>query len=49
MALAIDITDERDLSNEARCELLLKKSKVMLFKKGSQFSKILSKLSRAER
>ena len=25
MALAIDITDGRGLSNEARCELLLKK------------------------
>ena len=30
MALAIDITDGRCLSNEARRELLLKKSKVML-------------------
>ena len=31
MALAIDITDGRDLSNEAHRELLLKKSKVMLY------------------
>ena len=29
LALAIDITNGRGLSNEARCELLLKKSKVM--------------------
>ena len=31
MALAIDITNGRGLSNEARRELLLKKSKVMLY------------------
>ena len=31
MALAIDIIDGRGLSNEARRELLLKKSKVMLY------------------
>ena len=31
MALAIDKTDGRGLSNEARRELLLKKSKVMLY------------------
>ena len=31
MALAIDITDGRGFSNEARHELLLKKSKVMLY------------------
>ena len=31
MALAIDITDGRGLSNETRRELLLKKSKVMLY------------------
>ena len=31
MALAIDITDGRGLSNEAHRELLLKKSKVMLY------------------
>ena len=30
-ALAIDITDGRGLSNEVRRELLLKKSKVMLY------------------
>ena len=31
MALAINITDGRGLSNKARLELLLKKSKVMLY------------------
>ena len=31
MALAIDITDGRGLSNEVRHELLLKKSKVCFF------------------
>ena len=31
MALAIDITDGRGLSNEARRELLLKESKIMLY------------------
>ena len=31
MALAIDWTDGRGLSNEARRELLLKKSNVMLY------------------
>ena len=31
MALAIDITDGRGLSNEARRYLLSKKSKVMLY------------------
>ena len=31
MAFAIDTIDGRGLSNEARCELLPKKSKVMLY------------------
>ena len=31
MALAIDITDGHGISNEVLCELLLKKSKVMLY------------------
>ena len=42
MALVIDITDGRGLSNEARCELLLKKSKIMafLFTENSRLTKI---------